>query len=359
MIEKVKRTLRFLIRPFAKFIFYDFSKKRLNVARDKKPLKMGISAVVSMKNEEYTLPYCLESLVGFADQIIIIDNGSEDQSLRIAQNFKSENDTQVEVDIIEMPGALLGDCRQAGLNATRYQWHLRWDADMIAHTDGEFDIKKLKKKALKDTTPRTLQLPRINITGDFLHVTKNKERGEGEPILMWFNKDICYQEFGKFDTVRVPKYYKQVKETLNYYFHCEGLKSDTNLIHRFHYFAWREKYNQYNDSNRPEHIKTYEEFVSKRNKFLFDTSDISKIKFRYQRQCVQSFEKLNTSKFGDFPKVLRKEINKKEQRFEIIYNDGEIYNRIDRMDHEMVNYIPDSSDVNWSIDDFFNKLLLE
>ena len=83
------------------------------------------------------------------------------------------------------------------------------------------------------------------------------------------------------------------------------------------------------------------------------------MKYRYQRQCVQNFEKLNKSKFGDFPKVLRKEINKKEQRFEIIYKEGEIYNRIDRMDHDMINYIPDSSDINWSTDDFFNKLLLE
>lgn len=359
MIEKVKRKLRLVIRPFSKIIFYEPRKKKLNVTRSGSPLKMGISAVVAMKNEEYTLPFCLESLVGFADQIVIIDNGSEDQSLRIAQKFKSENDAQLEIDIIEMPGALLGDCREAGLKATRYQWHLRWDADMIAHTDGEYDMKKLKKKVLQDKTPRTIQLPRINLSGDLFHVDKQKDWDEGEPILIWFNRDICYQEFGKFDTVRVPKYFNQVKENINYYFHCQGLKSDLNLIHRFHYFTWREKYNQFKNSDRPKNIESLTKFVNDRNLFLFDTINNCKVKFRYQRQCVQNFTKLNISKFGDFPKVLRKEINKKEQRFEIIYKDGEIYNRIDRMDHEMINYIPDSSDVNWSTDDFFNKILLE
>jgi len=359
MVNKIKKTLRVLIRPLAKFIYYEFSKKRLNVTRDKTPLKMGISAVVAMKNEEYTLPFCLESLVGFADQIIIIDNGSEDRSLQLANKFKTEFGHHVEVDIIEMPGALLGDCREAGLNATRYQWHLRWDADMIAHTDGEFDMKKLKKKALQDMTPRTIQLPRINLSGDLFHVDKQKDWDEGEPILIWFNSDICYQEFGKFDSVRVPKYFIQLKENVNYYFHCQGLKSDINLIHRFHYFIWREKYNLFADSDRPNNIESFDKFVKERNLFLFDTNELCKLKYRYQRQCVQNFAKLNTSKFGDFPKVLRKEINKKEQRFEIIYKNGRIFNRLDRKDQQMLQYIPDDSDIHWNTDDFFNRLLLE
>lgn len=358
-MNEIKKLYRLLIRPFSKLLFYSFRKNTLDRTRNGQVLKMGISAVVAMKNEDYTLPLCLNSLIGFADQVIIIDNGSEDNSLELAKKFKSDNDGQIEVDIIEMPGALLGDCREAGLRATRYQWHLRWDADMIAHTDGDFDMKKLREKALSDNTPRTIQLPRINLTGDLFHAFKQKDWDSGEPILIWFNKDITYQEFGKFDTVRVPKYYSQMQETLNYYFHCQGLKSDTNLIHRFHYFFWREKYNSYSNSNRPEKLESFEQFVKERNLFLFGTNNTCKVKYRYQRQCVQNFEKLNKSKFGDFPKVLRKEINKKEQRFEIIYKEGEIYNRIDRMDHDMINYIPDSSDINWSTDDFFNKLLLE
>lgn len=358
-MDKIKRIYRFIVRPFHKLFFYDFMKSAINISRDGRPLKMGISAVVAMKNEDYTLPLCLNSLIGFADQVIIIDNGSEDNSLELAKKFKSENDGQIEVDIIEMPGALLGDCREAGLIATRYQWHLRWDADMIAHTDGEFDMKKLKEKTLKDQTPRTIQLPRINLTGDLFHVMKKEDWDVGEPILMWFNKDISYQEFGKFDTIRVPKYYIQVKETINYYFHCQGLKSDTNLIHRFHYFFWREKYNLYSNSNRPKKLESFEQFVKERNLFLFDTNDTCKVKYRYQRQCVQNFEKLDLNKFGHFPKVLRSETNKKEQRFEVLYKDNNVFIRIDRMDNEMKNYIPDKDDENWSIDSFIVKISSE
>ena len=358
-MNELKRIFRFIIRPFHKLLFYDYRKKEIDITRDGKPLKMGISAVVAMKNEEYTLPLCLNSLIGFADQVIIIDNGSEDNSLALAKKFKSDNEGQVEVDIIEMPGALLGDCREAGLNATKYQWHLRWDADMIAHTDGDFDMKKLKEKTVKDPTPRTIQLPRINLTGDLFHVVKNKDWDSGEPILIWFNKDITYQEFGKFDTVRVPKYYIQMQETLSYYFHCQGLKSDINLIHRFHYFSWRELVNASDKNNLPEHLKTYESYVEKRNDYLFNTNEPLKVKYRYQRQLVHSFEKINIEKYGYYPKVLRDEIDKPEQRFKIIYENGEPFIRIDRNDNNMLQYTPDESDLNWSIDQFFKKLFSE
>ena len=320
---------------------------------------MGISAVVAMKNEEYTLPFCLESLIGFADQIIVIDNGSEDRSLNSAKEFKRKHGHKVEVTVIEMPDALLGDCREAGLNATKYQWHLRWDADMIAHTDGDFDMKKLRKKVLSDDTPRTIQLPRINLTGDLLHVSKQKEWDEGEPILMWLTTDIKYREFGKFDTVRVPKYYKQLKESKNYYFHCQGLKSDINLIHRFHYFRWRELYNRNNSDEIPRELKNYDDFVTQRNNYLFGTKDQKSIKYRYNRQLVHTFQKIDIEKYGYYPQVLRTEISKEKQRFQIEYVNNKPFIRIDREDKEMINFIPSEEDLSWDIENFFELLYKE
>jgi glycosyltransferase involved in cell wall biosynthesis len=359
VINKFKNIYRLLIRPVNRFLYYDLQKRKINTTRDGEPLKMGISAVVAMKNEEYTLPFCLNGLIGFADQIIIIDNGSEDKSLQIAKDFKAEFGDLVDVDIIEMPGALLGDCREAGLKATKFQWHLRWDADMVAHTDGQNNMQKLRLKTLADSTPRTIQLPRRNLSGDFFHVHKNKEWDDGEPILMWFNNDINYKEFGKFDTVRVPKYYSQIKESINYYIHCVGLKADSNLIHRFHYFTWRERFNQYNDSNRPKAIESYDDFIKERNTLLFETTDSNSVKYRYQRQFVQNLERLSSFKLEEFPKVLRDEVQKDEPRFEIIYKNKDAFIRLDREDKEARNYTPHNSDVNWSTEDFFKKLLIE
>ncbi|MFT6761315.1 MAG: hypothetical protein ACJATS_002514, partial [Psychroserpens sp.] len=54
------------------------------------PLKDGITAVVSAKNEAYIIPFCLKSLVGVVDQVVCIDNGSDDGTLEAMNTFKNE-----------------------------------------------------------------------------------------------------------------------------------------------------------------------------------------------------------------------------------------------------------------------------
>lgn len=50
-----------------------------------KPVK--ISGVVITYNEEKNLARCLESMQGLADEIVVVDSYSEDQTAEIAQNF--------------------------------------------------------------------------------------------------------------------------------------------------------------------------------------------------------------------------------------------------------------------------------
>lgn len=46
-----------------------------------------ISACMMVKNEEHTLGRCLESLKGFADEIVVVDTGSTDRTVEIAKQF--------------------------------------------------------------------------------------------------------------------------------------------------------------------------------------------------------------------------------------------------------------------------------
>ena len=67
-----------------------------------------------------------------------------------------------------------------------------------------------------------------------LHVYQSKKSGMRENrFLCGLQQTLSTENLESFDTVRVPKYYKQIKESINYYFHCQGLKSDINLIHGF------------------------------------------------------------------------------------------------------------------------------
>jgi glycosyltransferase involved in cell wall biosynthesis len=50
-------------------------------------LKIPISAVVITYNEAHNIVACLESLVKIADEIVVVDSGSTDQTVAIAQSY--------------------------------------------------------------------------------------------------------------------------------------------------------------------------------------------------------------------------------------------------------------------------------
>lgn len=329
------------------YLLYLMKNKSLNKDAKGKTLMNGISAVISMKDEEYTIEACIRSLYGFADQIICIDNGSSDKSIEIVEELQQEFS---HLELVQMPGALLGDCRNEGLKRTKYNWHLRWDADMIAHTDGEHSFLHLKNKILQSDTPRTIQLPRINLNGDFYHATEGKISDQGEPILMRYTRDIVYKEYGKFDSIKVPFYYKQLKESTNYYLHCQGLKSDENLIHRFHYFTWR----KYTNEN-PNFKLSKDEFIVKRNNYYFGTNDPLNVNYRYQRQNVLRFVRYEPESYIDYPSELKK-LMKENNRFEIVYKDSKPFMRIDKSNKAMQDFKPNNDDLTWSVDAFIKKI---
>jgi glycosyltransferase involved in cell wall biosynthesis len=49
---------------------------------------LPITALVLTHNEEQNLPRCLESLVGWLDEVIVVDSGSTDATLAIAERFR-------------------------------------------------------------------------------------------------------------------------------------------------------------------------------------------------------------------------------------------------------------------------------
>lgn len=315
--------------------------------RNGEPLKDGITAVVSARNEEYILPFCLKSLVGIVDQVVLIDNGSDDSTLRVMKDFKAEFGDKVEVDILEMPGALLGDCRNAGLDAMRYKWHLRWDADMVCRTSGPSDMKQIRE-LIKNDRPRTIQLPRTNLRGDFHHTRHALAIDPGEPILMRFGRDIKYVEYGKFDVIRVPFYYSIVKDDRRFYFHCEGLKSDENMIYRRQYFEWRELFNSYADAERPERVKDFELYKEDWCKQEFGTTEKLALRWRFNRMDCYRLRPVDKELFGDYPAVMVPEMESDNPQYKITRKDGKPYFRIDRSDPELKNYEPTKADLDWA-----------
>ena len=59
----------------------------IKIGRTKGRSFMTISLCMIVKNEETTLARCLDSVVGIADEIIIVDTGSTDRTKEIAGRY--------------------------------------------------------------------------------------------------------------------------------------------------------------------------------------------------------------------------------------------------------------------------------
>jgi len=84
---------------------------------------MGVSVVLAVKNEENSLKRCLES-VRWADEIVIVDNGSTDNTISIANRYTDR--------IYEYgKNALIPRIQQFGIEKAAEDWILVLDADVV------------------------------------------------------------------------------------------------------------------------------------------------------------------------------------------------------------------------------------
>jgi glycosyltransferase involved in cell wall biosynthesis len=58
--------------------------------QDNKAGRIKISACMMVKDEERHLPRCLESIKHFADEIIVVDTGSTDRTVKIAESYSAD-----------------------------------------------------------------------------------------------------------------------------------------------------------------------------------------------------------------------------------------------------------------------------
>jgi len=100
---------------------------------------MKLSVVIIAKDEEKMIEDCLES-VKWADEIILVDSGSTDRTVTIAEKFGAK--------IISVPGEKLefSHWRNQGLKAAKGKWILYLDADERITPELKKEIKGIIKK---------------------------------------------------------------------------------------------------------------------------------------------------------------------------------------------------------------------
>lgn len=137
-----------------------------------------ISGVVISKNSEDLISDCLESL-GFCDEIILIDSGSEDKTISVAQKFGAK--------IYSILGLDFSQARTLGLEKASGEWILYVDTDERVSPLLAINIKK----AIKNPDVAAYRLKRKNFyfgNNEWPHIEKLERLFRKENLKGWYGK---------------------------------------------------------------------------------------------------------------------------------------------------------------------------
>ena len=197
-----------------------------------------ISAVIITKNEEKNIFACIEALINWTDEIIIFDSGSQDKTLEILNNFKSE---KIKITKIEWLG--FAKTKNMAIKKASGDWILSIDADEVV-------TEKLKEEILEN-------------------IKTNEFNGYFIPRLLFFcQKAVRFG--GTYPDYQLRLFRKGTGEFENIPVH-EGLKIKdgkvgklkNNLLH-FSYnsiFDYFERFNKYTELDAEKKFKQGKKFV--------------------------------------------------------------------------------------------------
>lgn len=97
-------------------------------------LKQGVSAIVIARNEEDRIAECLKSLL-FVNERIVVDNGSSDNTISVAEKYKSI--------IVRSKSKDFSELRSVGWLTATFSWILYIDADERVTPALKTEIQKI------------------------------------------------------------------------------------------------------------------------------------------------------------------------------------------------------------------------
>ena len=172
---------------------------------------MKLSAIIIAKNEEKTIGDCLES-VKWADEIIVVDDGSTDKTLEIVKKFGVK-------EVVKAPvNSNFSDRRNLGAKRASSKWLLYVDADERVTPVLRKEIESIVY-SLQSTAggPVAYAIPRRNI-----RLTKELHRGGWWPdyVLRLMKRDKLIKWEGELhEQPKIDGKVGRLKEAFLHYSH--------------------------------------------------------------------------------------------------------------------------------------------
>lgn len=276
----------------------------------------GISFYMRVKDEASWIKASIASIESAADEIVVVDNGSTDGTFEILS--KLENYNRDLIKLWRKPELDLCTLSNFALSQTNYSWAFRWDADMVAHTTGEFNIDRLRDRILSLDLRRfyIIYLMHINLAGDLFHQDPS-EKIHIEEYVHSFSDQVKFIHPGRFEAVKFPKYYCPLFWYEPYSFHVNVMSSKKMLL-RYYWEEWMEG----KDYNR---FPTLESYVASRIQNEFGTRSWDKAQAIVVRKVCKNFVRYNPQELSPYPELLKPHLENPKHR--IVYKNGRIVER--------------------------------
>ncbi|MGE7545357.1 glycosyltransferase family 2 protein [Sporosarcina newyorkensis] len=176
-----------------------------------------ISLCMIVKDEEERIETCLKSASSIADEVIIVDTGSTDQTIKLCQQFENVKILHYDWD------QHFANARNFGIDHARGEWILWLDADE------ELDVpswETVKEQLAQQEEATVIQLPVFNYVGERLPI-------QPEQVFIYYQPRL-------FRNSKGYQFLKRIHETLK-------LPTDANItylpskIHHYGYITEIEK----------------------------------------------------------------------------------------------------------------------
>jgi glycosyltransferase involved in cell wall biosynthesis len=275
--------------------------------------------MMTVKEEEDWIQKSIHSIVGVADEIVVVDNGSEDATPRILEKLSQECPVSLRTFRFDREDY----CAAVNytLEHTRYKWILRWPGDFIARTSGDNSISKLvdRIRALDPKRYYCIWLGPVSLDGDLFHQIPQEEV-ELEPLCFAYSPALHYEQVGRFEVLQVPWYYRRLEWRELYFFHMRYVKPARRILYRFFWTEWM----SLPDKTRFPSLDLY---VRHRIKEVFGTSDLNEATRRRIQDLGKELVPYDKARFGEYPTIIGADLARPKYR--LIYEAGRIVSRSD------------------------------
>jgi len=277
----------------------------------------GISLLVPTQNAASTVELCLRSFANFADEVIIVDNGSTDDTPNIVRGILPEFSHFSFCECPEISD--LSENRQYALEQSTYNWVARIDSDYIAYTEGPQKIENLRDQILnsrRTLRPTAFAITQVELFGDFEHVARpvdaNGVRDMNSCVTSAHPARIIqrypgmqFQRRGRWEGVRFQ--HRLIHKTVEtpYWFHCQIKSSNIDLLLRSERTNWR----GIGDFRKFPTVNSYVQSIIEEK---YGTADVEEAAKRFIQACwIPQITRYSESAHYPYPRLIREAIEKR------------------------------------------------